>query len=228
MKRTFHSEVILFVQTKKQAHRLHILLGLIGIKVAELHGNLSQAQRLESLSTFKHGEVDVLIATDVAARGLDIAGVKTIINFTMPNSLPHYIHRVGRTARAGHIGRSVSLVGESERKLLKEIIKKTNKGVKNRVIPANVIVKYREKVKSFEEDIKEILEQEDEEREIRATENKMNKAQKILDGNQEAKRSWFQTHREREEEKQRMRLTEPKKMTAKEMKKMQNKMTVNF
>lgn len=84
---------MIFVQTKKQAHQIHILLGMLGLKVAELHGNLTQPQRLEALDKFKNKEVDVLVATDVAARGLDIPGVKTVINYAMPSILEHYIHR---------------------------------------------------------------------------------------------------------------------------------------
>lgn len=91
--RTFRESCMVFVRTKKQAHRIHILLGLLGLKVAELHGNLTQPQRLEALEKFKNKSVDILVATDVAARGLDIAGVKTVINFVMPSVLEHYIHR---------------------------------------------------------------------------------------------------------------------------------------
>ena len=96
--RTFRDHTMVFIQTKAQCHRLHIVLGLLGVRVGELHGNMSQPQRMETLQRFKEEQLDVLLATDVAARGLDIRGVKTVINFTMPTTLEHYIHRVGRTA----------------------------------------------------------------------------------------------------------------------------------
>lgn len=155
--RTFHDHCMIFVQRKKQAHRLHILLGLLGIKAAELHGNLTQQQRLESLKQFKEEQIDVLIATDVAARGLDIVGVKTVINFNMPLSTEHYIHRVGRTARAGRAGISVSLADERERKLVKDIIKSAETPVKNRIIPTEILDKYNKKLDQLEPEISEFF-----------------------------------------------------------------------
>ncbi|KAG7270855.1 hypothetical protein CRUP_032244, partial [Coryphaenoides rupestris] len=178
--RTFQDHVMLFTQTKKQAHRLHILLGLLGVRAAELHGDLSQTQRLENLRRFKDEQIDILVATDVAARGLDIDGVKT-----------HYVHRVGRTARAGRSGRSVSLVGEAERRMLKDIVKSAKSTVKARVIPTGL-----------EKDVQAVMRLEREERELAATQAQLSVAQKRL-SQQEAtppERTWFQTPQDRKKE----------------------------
>ncbi|XP_014605115.1 PREDICTED: probable ATP-dependent RNA helicase DDX27 [Polistes canadensis] len=219
--RTFHDHAMVFVQTKKQAHQLHILLGLLGIKVGELHGNLTQPQRLENLRKFKDEEIDILLATDVAARGLDISGVKTVINFVMPATMQHYIHRVGRTARAGRCGVSVSLAGEQERNLVKEIIKQAKNPVKNRIIPPEIIDKYNKKLQALEPDIENILQEEKNERELAKIENQANRAEKILKGSDDKnRRNWFQSSKERKTEKEKLLLTtkQPRKKKDKEEK----------
>ncbi|XP_043979208.1 probable ATP-dependent RNA helicase DDX27 [Gambusia affinis] len=199
--RTFQDHVMVFTQTRKQAHRLHILLGLLGLNVGELHGELSQNQRLENLRRFKDEQIDILVATDVAARGLDIDGVKTVINFTMPSTTKHYVHRVGRTARAGRSGRSVSLVGESERKTLKEVVKSAKNSVKARVLPTEVILKFRDLISKLEKDVEAVMKLEREEREMAASEAKLSVAQKRLEGSasSDSQRVWFQTQQERKQ-----------------------------
>ncbi|PNF39978.1 putative ATP-dependent RNA helicase DDX27 [Cryptotermes secundus] len=214
--RTFCDHTMVFVQTKKQAHRIHILLGLLGLKVGELHGNMSQPQRLEALRKFKDEELDVLVATDVAARGLDIRGVKTVINFVMPATVEHYIHRVGRTARAGRVGVSVSLAGEGERKIVKDVIKKASNPVKMRIIAPDIVEKYRVRVSALEDKVKHILQEEWEERALNRAENQANHAEKILKGQAEIPRSWFQSDKERKLEKKNLKLLDPSGQKGKE------------
>jgi len=93
--RTYTSRTIVFFDTKSTAHRMMIICGLCGLKCAELHGNLTQVQRLEALESFREGEVSILLATDLAGRGLDIPGVDAVINFEMPTQIESYVHRIG-------------------------------------------------------------------------------------------------------------------------------------
>jgi len=205
--RTFRDHTMVFIQTKVQCHRMHVILGLLGVRVGELHGNMSQPQRLQTLKKFKEEELDVLIATDVAARGLDIRGVKTVINYTMPYTVDHYTHRVGRTARAGRSGRSVSIASEKERKMVKEIIRRARDPVKSRVIPPEIVEKYRTKLSKVGADVKTILQEEEAEKEIASLTNKTNKLQKDLHATDHAEdgRQWFQSKKDRRLEEDRLK-----------------------
>ncbi|CAG0918810.1 unnamed protein product [Notodromas monacha] len=192
--RTFHDHVIVFVPTKKGAHHLHVLLGLLGIKAGELHGDMNQIERLNTLKRFKEDEYDVLLATDVAARGLDIYGVKTVINYELPNSFQHYIHRVGRTARAGRVGRSVSLVGEKERRLFREIIRNSKNPVKSRSIPSEVIAKFKQDLEDMSVEAERILEEEATDKELKRADNTVCRADQIMNNKEPPApgREWFE------------------------------------
>jgi len=116
-------QVLIFTRTKHGANRLAEKLVQDGITAAAIHGNKSQSARTKALAGFKEGEVRVLVATDIAARGLDIDQLPQVVNFELPNVPEDYVHRIGRTGRAGSSGAAVSLVDREELKLLKDIEK---------------------------------------------------------------------------------------------------------
>ena len=114
-------QVLVFTRTKHGANRLAEQLGKDGIKSAAIHGNKSQGARTKALADFKSGKVRVLVATDIAARGIDIDQLPHVVNFELPNVAEDYVHRIGRTGRAGNEGEAMSLVCVDELKLLKDI-----------------------------------------------------------------------------------------------------------
>ncbi len=122
------SQVIVFTKTKLTASRLSRTLQKEGIAAESIHGDKSQKERIEALDAFKANKITVLVATDVAARGLDISELPMVINYEIPSAPEDYVHRIGRTGRAGASGVAISLVCEEEEKYLSEIeklIKKT-------------------------------------------------------------------------------------------------------
>ncbi|KAJ1562733.1 nucleolar DEAD-box protein required for synthesis of 60S ribosomal subunit, partial [Nowakowskiella sp. JEL0078] len=185
--RTYKTRVIVFLASKASCQSTRILLNSMGISATELHGNLTQAQRLQSLEDFRTRAKNVLLATDVASRGLDIKGIETVINYDMPLSYQLYVHRVGRTARADCPGRAVSLITEADRPLLKLALKNSSTDVKNRVIPAEILEKFEEIVKSKREDVKKILEEESTEKLIASAEMKVERAQNMMQYEDEIK-----------------------------------------
>ncbi|SPO26622.1 related to DRS1 - RNA helicase of the DEAD box family [Ustilago trichophora] len=196
--RTFTSQVIIFVRSKKLAHQLKIVFGLLSLSAGELHGDLSQEQRIDALTAFRDGKVDFLIATDLASRGLDIKGVQTVINYDMPGQFEAYLHRVGRTARAGRNGRAVTLVGEADRRMLKLAIKKsTAEQIKHRIIPAAVASKMLATLEELKPEVDAVLREEKEEKALRIAEMELKKGENMAAHADEIfsrpKRTWFQS-----------------------------------
>jgi ATP-dependent RNA helicase DeaD len=114
-------QAIVFVRTKIGVDRLARRLGDAGVRVKTLHGDMSQGQRDGVMIAFKGGRERLLVATDVAARGLDITGVSHVVNYDMPNSPDVYVHRIGRTGRAGESGRAITLITPKQRRELEAI-----------------------------------------------------------------------------------------------------------
>ena len=119
------TRAIVFTRTKRGADRVAKTLEDAGIVAAAIHGNKSQGQRERALEAFRSGRARALVATDIAARGIDIDGVSHVVNFELPEVAEAYVHRIGRTARAGKAGRAISLCDGAERDLLKAIEKLT-------------------------------------------------------------------------------------------------------
>nr|WP_279590131.1 DEAD/DEAH box helicase [Rhizomicrobium palustre] len=115
------SRVIVFTRTKHVANRIAEFLGKNRIESEAIHGNKSQNARQRALSRFKAGEVRVLVATDIAARGIDIDDVTHVVNFDLPNEAESYVHRIGRTARAGNAGKAISFCDATENEYLRDI-----------------------------------------------------------------------------------------------------------
>jgi ATP-dependent RNA helicase RhlE len=129
-------QVLVFTRTKHGANRLTQQLEASGIRAAAIHGNKSQGARVRALADFKARRVTALVATEVAARGLDIHDLPQVVNYELPHVPEDYIHRIGRTARAGASGRAVSLVSPDEAPLLRDIERLLRRGLPVAALPA--------------------------------------------------------------------------------------------
>jgi ATP-dependent RNA helicase RhlE len=127
-------QVLVFTRTKHGADALSDRLGKAGIKSAALHGNKSQNQRQRALDDFKRMKLNVLVATDIAARGIDIDELPHVVNYELPNVPEDYVHRIGRTGRAGSSGQAVSLVCVDEHRLLRDIERLLKKDIEKKVV----------------------------------------------------------------------------------------------
>jgi superfamily II DNA/RNA helicase len=126
---------IVFIATKRDAESLATRLRGEGHKAAALHGDMNQYERTRTLQDMRRGGVRTLVATDVAARGLDVAGITHVINFDLPRQAEDYVHRIGRTGRAGATGIAVSLANHAERGTLRQIERFTGAAIQAHVIP---------------------------------------------------------------------------------------------
>ncbi|OQR97225.1 DEAD/DEAH box RNA helicase [Achlya hypogyna] len=199
--RTFKTNTIVFMETKKHAHRMMILFGLAGIKAAELHGDLDQRERLQALQNFRDGTADILLCTDIAARGIDVEGVHAVINYQMPKDVTTYVHRVGRTARAGRKGRAVTLTSESRRLIMKEVARHCHGFVKSRSVPDAVINQWRARIESMEEDVSAVMKEETLEKRMREAEREASRTTNLIRHQSEISarpaRTWFQNEKEK-------------------------------
>lgn len=126
---------IIFTSTKKHADQLREELFEKGYKAGALHGDMNQRQRTRTIDRFRGGKIQFLVATDVAARGIDVQNISHVINFDLPRNIEDYVHRIGRTGRAGAKGKACSLVGQRDAPLVKKIESFTGQPIAVEVIP---------------------------------------------------------------------------------------------
>ncbi|KAI9932109.1 hypothetical protein ASPWEDRAFT_27624 [Aspergillus wentii DTO 134E9] len=203
-KEIYTGRVIIFFRQKREAHRVRIIFGLLGLKAAELHGSMSQEQRIKSVENFRDGKVAFLCATDLASRGLDIKGVETVINYEAPQSHEIYLHRVGRTARAGRSGRACTIAAEPDRKVVKAAVKAGKaQGAKiaSRVVETAVADEWAKKAEELSGEVDEVLEEEKVEKQLSQAEMQLHKGENLIKHEAEIKsrpkRTWFETEREK-------------------------------
>jgi ATP-dependent RNA helicase DDX27 len=200
----YTDRAIIFFRQKKEAHRVRIIFALCGLKAAELHGSMTQEQRLSSVERFRTGEVPYLLATDLASRGLDIKNVSTVINYEAPQTHEIYLHRVGRTARAGRSGRACTLAAEPDRKVVRAAVRSARKqGVKvtGRSVPPAEVDIWAEKLTQLEADVTAVLEEESEEKALTVAEREAKRGENLIVHRDEImarpKRTWFETEKDK-------------------------------
>ena len=135
LRATDMQQCVVFAATKRSTEELCGILSDSGFSVAALHGDMQQGQRTRTLQRLRDGHTQVLVATDVAARGIDVAGISHVINFDAPRQAEDYVHRIGRTGRAGRSGVAVTLMGHHEKHRVRDIERYTGQSIRIDVIP---------------------------------------------------------------------------------------------
>ncbi|KAK3114691.1 nucleolar DEAD-box protein required for synthesis of 60S ribosomal subunit [Teratosphaeriaceae sp. CCFEE 6253] len=201
--------VIIFFRQKASTHRTRVIFALCGLQAAELHGSMSQEQRINSMEAFRSGRASFLLATDLASRGLDIKGIETVINYEAPQSHEIYLHRVGRTARAGRKGISCTIAAEPDRKIVKLAVKaaKAQAGaqIRQRTVDPKDADAWQAKCEGLEGEIEAVLREEKEDKVLQQTERTIVKAENMEKFGDEIarrpKKTWFQSEKEKGEAK---------------------------
>ena len=209
----FTERTIIFFRQKKEAHRVRVVFGLLGIKAGELHGSMTQEQRISAVNGFRDGKTTHLLATDLASRGLDIKNVATVVNYEAPQTHEIYVHRVGRTARAGRSGCACTIAAEPDRKVVKAAVKTARQqGAKvvSRVMDGQEVDAMASRLGDLESEIDEILKEEKEEKQLAATESELQRGDNLIKHEAEImarpKRTWFESETEKRDAKARGRL----------------------
>ncbi|KAF1343922.1 P-loop containing nucleoside triphosphate hydrolase protein [Delphinella strobiligena] len=211
-KEVYTTRTIIFFRQKKEAHRVRIIFALLGLKAAELHGSMSQDQRINAIEAFRSGSANYLLATDLASRGLDIKNVEVVINYEAPQSHEIYLHRVGRTARAGRSGRSCTIAAEPDRKVVKAAVKTSREQgavIKSRIINPADADSWCSKVDNLEEEIEAVMREEKEEKVLATAEMQMKRTENIMSHEKEimarTKKTWFESEKDRKAAKEKGR-----------------------
>ena len=226
----FQQRTIIFFRQKKEAHRIRVVLGLLGIRAGELHGSLTQEQRITAVNDFRDGKTTHLLATDVASRGLDIKNVLTVINFEAPQTHEIYLHRVGRTARAGKSGRSCTIAAEPDRKVVKAAVKSARdqgEKVTSRVLDHTAVDEMNEKILEMADEIEDVLKEEKQEKQISQMEAQVTRGENLVKHHDEImsrpKRTWFESEKEKQANKDRAKAEMNALLFKGEKKKLSNK-----
>ena len=198
------TRTIIFFNTKSECHQAFLTLRKFDIdSVAELHSNITQTDRLRALDGFQKGEIAFLLATDIAGRGIDIEKVRCVINFQMPLIADRYIHRIGRTARKGYLGKAITICDEKDRLVLKKLLKKEKIEIKlNFIKIPNDDIKntYKELIK-MQEELKEKMEDEKVNRELMVAERDIDKTMnyKLYEDEikNRPKKRWFESKKDK-------------------------------
>ncbi|OAP59559.1 hypothetical protein AYL99_06857 [Fonsecaea erecta] len=209
----FTERTIVFFRQKKEAHRVRVVFGLLGLKAGELHGSMTQEQRISAVNAFRDGKTSHLLATDLASRGLDIKNVMTVVNYEAPQTHEIYLHRVGRTARAGRSGRACTIAAEPDRKVVKAAVKSARQhGAKvvSRVMDVQEVDAMNRQLEDLESEIEDILKEEKEQKHLAATEAEITRGENLIKHESEImarpKRTWFETEKEKRDAKNKGRM----------------------